>query len=64
MFDENISRQLEEAWRAGEETVVVHNEWGGQNEYNVRTMLGKNFPIGMEKSITRQIHRVLYRGDM
>ena len=61
---ENIARQLEEAWRAGEETVVVHNEWGGQDEYNVRTMLGKNVPIGMGKSVTRPIHRVLYEDDM
>jgi hypothetical protein len=63
-FDENSSRQLEEAWRVGEETVIVQDEWGGQHEYNVRTMLGKNVPIGKENTITRQLHRVLDRGDV
>ena len=63
-FDEKISKLLEEAWRDEAESIVVHNDWNGQAEYNFHTMVGKNLPLGMEKSISWQIQRVLYKDEI
>lgn len=57
-FDVNDSRHLEETFSAGREIVVLNNEWGGQDEYNVHNMIVSCLSMGMEKSATRQINRV------
>jgi hypothetical protein len=57
-FDVDISRQLEEAFRAGRETVVLQDQWGRKEEYSVHNMIAIWPSSDPEKTVTRSIIRM------